>query len=110
MGLLFKVITSMDTVKNMHQIDYSKKHDKGEMGLTKSMKESAYFSHDSGYDPAVYENTKENWVKIVCMLLLFYLFQGFHWWPTLNWEPMKPGLPRLTTCLSFCWQSSSSPL
>merc|ERR1712167_430698 len=59
---------------------YSKKHDKGEMELTKSMKESAYFSHDSGYDPAVYENTKENWVKIVTMLLLFYLFQGFHWW------------------------------
>ena len=44
------------------------------------MKESAYFSHDSGYDPEVYENTKENWVKIVCMLALFYLFQGFHWW------------------------------
>ena len=44
------------------------------------MKESAYFSHDSGYDPEVYENTKENWVKIVGMLILFYIFQGFHWW------------------------------
>lgn len=28
----------------------------------------------------MYENTKENWVKIVLMLCLFYLFQGFHWW------------------------------
>merc|ERR1719313_676715 len=63
-------------------IDYAKhrKGEKPEIELTKSMKESAYFSHDSGYDPEVYENTPANWVKIVTMLLLFYLFQGFHWW------------------------------
>ena len=67
-----------NTVKNMQGIDYSK--GKQEVELTKSMKESAYFSHDSGYDPLVYENTPENWIKIVGMLMLFYLFQGFHWW------------------------------
>lgn len=34
----------------------------------------------SGYDPLVYENTTENWFKIVGMLILFYIFQGLHWW------------------------------
>ena len=35
---------------------------------------------DDGYDPLVYENTTENYFKIVGMLLLFYTFQGLHWW------------------------------
>ena len=47
---------------------------KKEIELTKSMKESAYFAVDDGYDKEVYQNTKENWVKIVMMLCLFYLF------------------------------------
>ena len=33
-----------------------------------------------GYDKEVYENTWENWGKILGMLGLFYLFQGLHWW------------------------------
>lgn len=41
---------------------------------------SAYFAQDSGYDKEVYENTPQNWAKIVAMLMLFYLFQGLHWW------------------------------
>merc|ERR1712216_949725 len=45
-----------------------------------SQMNSAYFSHTDGYDPLVYENTPQNWVKIVGMLILFYIFQGFHWW------------------------------
>jgi len=34
----------------------------------------------NSYDPLVYENTTENWFKIVGMLILFYIFQGLHWW------------------------------
>ena len=44
------------------------------------MKNSAYFAADQGYDKDVYENDMNNWFKIVGMLLLFYLFQGLHWW------------------------------
>jgi hypothetical protein len=44
------------------------------------MKNSAYFAADQGYDKAVYENDVANYFKIVGMLLLFYLFQGLHWW------------------------------
>ena len=50
------------------------------MGLTESQKNSAYFAQDAGYDKAVYENDLANWFKIVGMLLLFYVFQGLHWW------------------------------
>jgi len=35
---------------------------------------------DDGYDPLVYENTPLNYAKIVGMLILFYIFQGLHWW------------------------------
>ena len=48
--------------------------------LTESQKQSAYFAADSGYDKEVYENTPENWVKIIGMFILFYSFQGLHWW------------------------------
>ena len=48
--------------------------------LTESQKNSAYFNQDTGYDKAVYENDMENWFKIIGMLLLFYIFQGLHWW------------------------------
>ena len=48
--------------------------------LTASQANSAYFSHTDGYDPLVYENTPENWFKIIGMMILFYIFQGFHWW------------------------------
>lgn len=48
--------------------------------LTESQKTSAYFQQDSGYDKEVYENDAKNWVKIVGMLMLFYLFNGLHWW------------------------------
>lgn len=44
------------------------------------MKNSAYFAADQGYDKAVYENDLANWFKIIGMLLLFYLFNGIHWW------------------------------
>ena len=27
----------------------------------------------------VYENTWDNWLKIIGMMILFYIFQGFHW-------------------------------
>jgi len=28
----------------------------------------------------VYNNTWDNWFKIFGMMVLFYIFQGFHWW------------------------------
>lgn len=42
--------------------------------LSESMKNSAYFAADAGYDKAVYENDMANWFKIVGMLMLFYCF------------------------------------
>ena len=44
------------------------------------MKESAYFNQGDDYDKNVYENDLNNWFKIVGMLMLFYCFQGLHWW------------------------------
>ena len=32
------------------------------------------------YDKEVYENTAGNWVKIIGMLCLFYLWNAMHWW------------------------------
>ena len=51
--------------------------------LEKSQAESAFMNrmNDRGsYDKEVYENTAGNWVKIVGMLLLFYLWNAMHWW------------------------------
>ena len=48
--------------------------------LTASQKKSAYFAQDDGYDKDVYENTTGNWFKMIGMLMLFYVFQGLHWW------------------------------
>ena len=36
------------------------------------------------YDKDVYENTAANWVKIVGMLLLFYFWNGLHWWANFS--------------------------
>ena len=36
------------------------------------------------YDKDVYENTAMNWVKIVSMLLLFYFWNGLHWWANFS--------------------------
>ena len=32
------------------------------------------------YDKEVYENTCQNWLKIIAMLLFFYLWNALHWW------------------------------
>ena len=51
--------------------------------LEKSQAESAFamMMNDRGtYDKEVYENTAGNWVKIVGMLMLFYLWNAMHWW------------------------------
>ena len=52
--------------------------------LTKSQAESAFFNMRDTYDKDVYENTAENWVKIVGMLMLFYLWNGLHWWANFS--------------------------
>ena len=48
--------------------------------MTESQKTSAYFAVDTGYDKKVYENDINNWFKIIGMLMLFYIFNGLHWW------------------------------
>jgi membrane protein insertase Oxa1/YidC/SpoIIIJ len=48
--------------------------------LTESQKTSAYFAEGDGYDKDFYENDLANWGKIVGMLVLFYIFNAFHWW------------------------------
>ena len=35
---------------------------------------------ENGYEPLVYENTYANYLAIIAMLLLFYIFNGLHWW------------------------------
>ena len=52
--------------------------------LSKSQAESAFFNMRDTYDKDVYENTAENWVKIVLMLLLFYFWNGLHWWANFS--------------------------
>ena len=52
--------------------------------LTSSQAESAFFNMRDTYDPMVYENTWDNWVKIVGMLLIFYFWNGLHWWANFS--------------------------
>ena len=52
--------------------------------LTNSQAESAFFNMRDTYDKDVYENTAGNWVKIVGMLLLFYFWNGLHWWANFS--------------------------
>lgn len=41
---------------------------------------SRYYKVDEGYDKRVYENTWQNWVKIVLVFIFFYTFMSMHWW------------------------------
>ena len=41
--------------------------------------DSTILNTDSGYDKEVYENTTVNYFKILGMMGLFYVFNGFHW-------------------------------
>ena len=52
--------------------------------LTKSQQESAYFNIGDDYDKDFYENDLQNWVKIVGMFIVFYVFNAFHWWANLE--------------------------
>ena len=36
------------------------------------------------YDPLVYENTWENWGKIIGMILVFYAWNMLHWWANFS--------------------------
>lgn len=69
--------------------------------LTESQKNSAYFAQDDGYDKAVYENDLQNWFKIVGMLLLFYIFNAFHWWANLELGLAHAELSTLYNLLIF---------
>ena len=39
-----------------------------------------YYPVDPSYDKRVYENTVGNWFLIVGALIIFWIFQGIHWW------------------------------
>lgn len=43
-----------------------------------------YYPVDESYDKRVYENSSLNYVKIVTCLVLFWIFQAFHWWGVLS--------------------------
>ena len=43
-----------------------------------------YYPVDASYDKRVYENSALNYVKIVGCLLLFWFFNGLHWWGILS--------------------------
>ncbi len=47
--------------------------------LPASQGSMSYYGQDD-YDKDVYENDFQNWVKIISMLILFYIFQALHWW------------------------------
>ena len=51
--------------------------------ISQSTTDSAFMNMHDGrgaYDKEVYENTAGNWVKIVGMLMIFYLWNAMHWW------------------------------
>ena len=64
--------------------------------LSKSQAESAFFNMRDTYDKDVYENTWQNWVKIVGMLALFYLWNGMHWWANFSL-----GITASVTCTTY---------
>ena len=39
-----------------------------------------YYPVDETYDKRVYENTVGNYIKIILVLIAFWLFQAIHWW------------------------------
>ena len=43
-----------------------------------------YYPIDESYDKRVYENTPLNYAKIVTCLVIFWIFQAFHWWGILS--------------------------
>tara|TARA_B110000305_G_scaffold209715_1_gene242903 strand:+ start:151 stop:504 length:354 start_codon:yes stop_codon:yes gene_type:complete len=51
--------------------------------ISQSTTDSAFMNIMEGrgsYDKEVYENTAGNWVKIVGMLIIFYIWNAMHWW------------------------------
>ena len=69
--------------------------------LTESQKQSAYFAADSGYDKEVYENTPQNWLKIIGMFILFYTFQGLHWWANFELGIAASTSSTIYNCIIF---------
>ena len=43
-----------------------------------------YYKVDESYDKRVYENTSSNIARIVVTLIIFWIFQSFHWWGVLS--------------------------
>lgn len=69
--------------------------------LTQSMKESAYFNQGDDYDKNVYENDLNNWFKIVGMLMVFYVFQGLHWWANFELGTSHSSLSTYYNLIAF---------
>ena len=58
--------------------------------LTESQKQSAYFNIGDDYDKDFYENDLQNWIKIIGMFIIFYIFNAFHWWANLELSLANP--------------------
>lgn len=56
-------------------------------------------SSPDDYDKAVYENTPENWLKIIGAFICFYIFQAFHWWA--NYE-LGINMSQTSTIYNIC--------
>ena len=39
-----------------------------------------YYPVDESYDKRVYENSVLNYIKIILVLIVFWIFQAIHWW------------------------------
>jgi amino acid permease len=61
-----------------------------------------YFPVDESYDKRVYENTIGNYIRIILTLIVFWIFQGIHWWACfelgINWSPI---LMLYSICIFF---------
>ena len=75
--------------------------DKQPTQLTKSQQESAYFAIGDSYDPLVYENTNENWVKIIGAFIVFYVFQALHWIANFELAMAAPASSTLYNLIIF---------
>ena len=49
----------------------------------------------------VYENDAANWFKMVGMLMLFYVFQGLHWWANFELSVQNSEASTLYNLLIF---------
>lgn len=55
-----------------------------DQSMRKSRVGNRYFRVDPGYDKAVYENTWQNWLKIIGAFIVFYIVLGLFFWAVFS--------------------------